>query len=178
MCGDSKAGPGEKMTKERALFDALEPLMVAELATCRPTLYSLPDYPVDGLPCTTAPRDPQETLATATTRRNYQTSNFVGESPRRVGQHGKIVNDTKRQSGQETQTTGDMVIGLLVLTSIPTVTGVAQGISAKKQENAKLKEKIKFNMTATLAIDGGPPKESWIVLAAGRVSRLISPVPA
>lgn len=71
-----------------------------------------------------------------------------------------------------------MVIGLLVLTSIPTVTGVAQGISAKKQENAKLKEKIKFNMTATLAIDGGPPKESWIVLAAGRVSGLISPVPA
>lgn len=71
-----------------------------------------------------------------------------------------------------------MVIGLLVLTSIPTVTGVAQGISAKKQENAKLKEKIKFNMTATLSIDGGPPKESWIVLAAGRVSKLISPVPA
>ncbi|KAK7720948.1 hypothetical protein SLS64_001241 [Diaporthe eres] len=62
-----------------------------------------------------------------------------------------------------------MVIGLLVLTSIPTVTGVAQGISAKKQENAKLKEKIKFNMTATLSIDGGPPKESWIVLAAGRM---------
>ncbi|KAH8749351.1 hypothetical protein F5883DRAFT_650339 [Diaporthe sp. PMI_573] len=42
-----------------------------------------------------------------------------------------------------------MVIGLLVLASIPTVTGVAQGISAKKQ-NAKLKEKINFNMTATL----------------------------
>ena len=54
--------------------------------------------------------------------------------------------------------------------------GVAQGIYAKKQENAKLKEKIKFNITATLSIDGGLPKESWIVLAAGRVSRLISPV--
>jgi hypothetical protein len=45
-----------------------------------------------------------------------------------------------------------MVIGLLVLASIPTVTGVAQGISAKKQ-NAKLKEKINFNMTATLSVE-------------------------
>lgn len=63
-----------------------------------------------------------------------------------------------------------MVLGLLVISAIPTVTGVAQGISSKKQQNAAMKEKIKFNMTATLAVDGGPPTEAWIVLANGRVS--------
>lgn len=63
-----------------------------------------------------------------------------------------------------------MVLGLLILSAIPTVTGVAQGISSKKQENAALKEKIKFNMTAVLSVDGGPPTEAWIVLRDGRVS--------
>lgn len=63
-----------------------------------------------------------------------------------------------------------MVLGLLILTAIPTVTGVAQGISSKKQENAALKEKIKFNMTAVLSVNGGPPTECWIVLRDGRVS--------
>lgn len=63
-----------------------------------------------------------------------------------------------------------MVLGLLILTAIPTVTGVAQGISSKKQENAAMKEKIKFNMTAVLSVNGGPPTEAWIVLRDGRVS--------
>lgn len=120
--------------------------------------------------------------ATTTTRRIYQNSNFVTESPLEhiVSGHTdrSSLYETTKERERDTQTTGKMVIGLLVLTSIPTVTGVAQGISAKKQENAKLKEKIKFNMTATLSIDEGPPKESWIVLAAGRVSGLMSPVPA
>lgn len=63
-----------------------------------------------------------------------------------------------------------MVIGLLTIAAIPTVTGVAQGISSKKTQNAQMKEKIKFNMTATLAVDGGEPTEAWIVLRNGRVS--------
>lgn len=65
-----------------------------------------------------------------------------------------------------------MVLGLLVIAAIPTVTGVAQGISSKKTQNAQMKEKIKFNMTATLSVDGGPPTEAWIVLRNGRVSTL------
>lgn len=68
-----------------------------------------------------------------------------------------------------------MVLGLLVISAIPTVTGVAQGISSKKQQNAAMKEKIKFNMTATLAVDGGPPTEAWIVLAGGKVSCVRKP---
>lgn len=63
-----------------------------------------------------------------------------------------------------------MVIGLLTIAAIPTVTGVAQGISSKKTQNAQMKEKIKFNMTATLAVDGGEPTEAWMVLRNGRVS--------
>lgn len=63
-----------------------------------------------------------------------------------------------------------MVLGLLIISAIPTVTGVAEGISSKKQQNAAMKEKIKFNMTATLSVDGGPPTEAWIVLHGGRVS--------
>lgn len=63
-----------------------------------------------------------------------------------------------------------MVLGLLIVSAIPTVTGVAEAISSKKQQNAQMKEKIKFNMTATLSIDGGPPTEAWIVLHEGRVS--------
>ncbi|KUI55915.1 hypothetical protein VM1G_03650 [Cytospora mali] len=62
-----------------------------------------------------------------------------------------------------------MVIGLLVLTAIPSVIGVAEAISSQKQQNAQMKEKIKFNMTATLSIDGGPPTEAWIVLIGGRM---------
>lgn len=67
-----------------------------------------------------------------------------------------------------------MVLGLLIVTAIPTVTGVAEAISSKKQQNAQMKEKIKFNMTATLSIDGGPPTEAWVVLYGGRVSSVLS----
>lgn len=63
-----------------------------------------------------------------------------------------------------------MVLGLLVITAIPSVIGVAEAISSQKQQNAQMKEKIKFNMTATLSVDGGPPTEAWIVLIGGRVS--------
>ncbi|KAF3767045.1 hypothetical protein M406DRAFT_254826 [Cryphonectria parasitica EP155] len=73
-----------------------------------------------------------------------------------------------------------MVIGLLVIAAIPTVTGVAEAISSKKQQNAAMKEKIKFNMTATLSVDGGPPTEAWIVLYGGRmyIDHPAAPVPA
>ncbi|KAJ2890214.1 uncharacterized protein MKZ38_002260 [Zalerion maritima] len=41
-----------------------------------------------------------------------------------------------------------MVLGLLVLTSIPTVVGVAEAISAQKQQNEQMKDRIKFNLSA------------------------------
>ncbi|UNI14840.1 hypothetical protein JDV02_001429 [Purpureocillium takamizusanense] len=44
-----------------------------------------------------------------------------------------------------------MVIGLLTITSIPTITGVAEAISAQKKQNAASKEQEKFNLTAMLA---------------------------
>lgn len=158
-------------------------MMGAELATCR-LAFTLCLTILWAVDCTAAPRDPQQTRARP--RRPGESINIlilsrVPTSYRTTRGDRRLYETRKgrqRPRDPETQTTDTMVIGLLVLTSIPTVTGVAQGISAKKQENAKLKEKIKFNMTATLAIDGGPPKESWIVLAAGRVSGLISPVPA
>ncbi|GJN77900.1 hypothetical protein VFPFJ_05066 [Purpureocillium lilacinum] len=46
-----------------------------------------------------------------------------------------------------------MVIGLLTITSIPTITGVAEAISAQKKQNASSKEQEKFNLTAMLARD-------------------------
>ena len=63
-----------------------------------------------------------------------------------------------------------MVIGLLTIAAIPTTIGVGQAVSAQKKQNAAAKEKAKFYLTATLAIDGGPPTEAWVVLVDNQVN--------
>jgi len=70
-----------------------------------------------------------------------------------------------------------MVIGLLVIAGIPTTIGVGQAVSAQKKQNAAAKEKAKFTVTVELSIDGGPPKESHVVLGGGKV-RLTSCYPS
>ena len=62
-----------------------------------------------------------------------------------------------------------MVIGLLTLAAIPTVTGVAQGISAQKQMNAKNKEQVKFNLTAMIQVGDEFREGCFCVLADGRI---------
>ena len=72
-----------------------------------------------------------------------------------------------------------MVIGLLTITSIPTITGVAEASSAQKKQNASSKEQEKFNLTAMLARDEdddstqGKWKETgFCVLKDGKVSAM------
>lgn len=66
-----------------------------------------------------------------------------------------------------------MVIGLLVVAGIPTTIGVCEALSAQKKANASAKEKAKFHLTATVALDGSGPVECWCILKNGKVS----PVP-
>lgn len=40
------------------------------------------------------------------------------------------------------------ILGLLTVTSIPTVTGVGQAVSAQKRQNAESKEQEKINLAA------------------------------
>lgn len=64
-----------------------------------------------------------------------------------------------------------MVIGLLVVSAIPTTIGICQGLSAQKKANAAAKEKAKFHLTTTLCLDGSEPVECWCILKDGKVSR-------
>lgn len=64
-----------------------------------------------------------------------------------------------------------MVLGLLIVSAIPTTVGVCQALSAQKKANNAEKEKAKFNLTTTVSLDGGNNfVECWCVLGAGRVS--------
>lgn len=63
-----------------------------------------------------------------------------------------------------------MVVGLLVVAAIPTTVGVCQALSAQKKADNAEKEKAKFNLTATVSLDGDEFTECWCVLGAGRVS--------
>lgn len=62
------------------------------------------------------------------------------------------------------------VVGLLVIAGIPTTVGVCEGLSAQKKANAAAKEKAKFNLTATISLDGERFEECYCVLKDGRVS--------
>ncbi|KAJ9149096.1 hypothetical protein NKR23_g4664 [Pleurostoma richardsiae] len=62
-----------------------------------------------------------------------------------------------------------MVIGLLTIGAIPTVIGVGEAISAQKRQNAAMKEKAKFHLTATLSVDGGPAEEAFCILTDGQL---------
>lgn len=68
-----------------------------------------------------------------------------------------------------------MVIGLLVVSAIPTTIGICQGLSAQKKANAAAKEKAKFHLTTTLCLDGSEPVECWCILKDGKVSPCIHP---
>ncbi|KAK2067647.1 hypothetical protein P8C59_001366 [Phyllachora maydis] len=61
-----------------------------------------------------------------------------------------------------------MVIGLLVISAIPTTIGVCQALSAQKKANEAAKEKNKFNLTATV-LANGQPVECFVVLQGGRL---------
>ncbi|KAK1777435.1 hypothetical protein QBC45DRAFT_487322 [Copromyces sp. CBS 386.78] len=62
-----------------------------------------------------------------------------------------------------------MVIGLLVVAGIPTTIGVCEALSAQKKANNAAKEKAKFQLTAAISLDGGPPEECFCVLRDGRL---------
>ncbi|KHN98418.1 uncharacterized protein MAM_03542 [Metarhizium album ARSEF 1941] len=54
-----------------------------------------------------------------------------------------------------------MVVGLLTITAIPTITGVAEAVSAQKRQNAASKEQEKINLAAEF--DGTrPPSEGLL----------------
>lgn len=62
------------------------------------------------------------------------------------------------------------IIGLLTVTSIPTITGVGQAVSAQKRQNAASKEQEKFNLTATVRREkGGKEEEAVCYLKGGKV---------
>ena len=64
----------------------------------------------------------------------------------------------------------NMVIGLLLISAIPTTVGVCQALSAQKKADAAAKEKAKFHLTATVCLDENGPVECWCVLKDGKVS--------
>jgi hypothetical protein len=63
-----------------------------------------------------------------------------------------------------------MVIGLLIVSAIPTTIGVCEALSEQKKANAAAKEKAKFYLTATVCLDDNGPVECWCVLKDGKVS--------
>ncbi|KXX72936.1 hypothetical protein MMYC01_210436 [Madurella mycetomatis] len=62
-----------------------------------------------------------------------------------------------------------MVIGLLVISGIPTTIGVCEALSAQKKADAAAKEKAKFHLTTTVSLDGEEPVECWCVLKEGKL---------
>ncbi|GAB1318605.1 hypothetical protein MFIFM68171_08815 [Madurella fahalii] len=62
-----------------------------------------------------------------------------------------------------------MVIGLLVISGIPTTIGVCEALSAQKKADAAAKEKAKFHLTVTVSLDGREPVECWCVLKEGKL---------
>lgn len=62
-----------------------------------------------------------------------------------------------------------MVIGLLLISAIPTTVGVCQALSAQKKADAAAKEKAKFHLTATVCLDENGPVECWCVLKDGKL---------
>ncbi|OIW32542.1 hypothetical protein CONLIGDRAFT_678932 [Coniochaeta ligniaria NRRL 30616] len=72
------------------------------------------------------------------------------------------------------------IVGLLVIAGIPTTVGVCEGLSAQKKANTAAKEKAKFNLTATISLDGERFEECYCVLKDGRlwIDHPDEPVPA
>ncbi|KAM7203834.1 hypothetical protein V8F20_003840 [Naviculisporaceae sp. PSN 640] len=62
-----------------------------------------------------------------------------------------------------------MVVGLLLVSAIPTTIGVCQALSAQKKANAAAKEKAKFHLSATVSLDGKRPIDCPVILKGGRL---------
>ncbi|KAK5660430.1 hypothetical protein OQA88_12974 [Cercophora sp. LCS_1] len=62
-----------------------------------------------------------------------------------------------------------MVIGLLIISAIPTTIGVCEALSAQKKADAAAKEKAKFHLTADICLDENGPVECWCVLKDGKL---------
>ena len=62
-------------------------------------------------------------------------------------------------------------LGLIIIGSIPTVIGVAEAMSAQKQQNQQAKERIKFFLTAKFTDVNSPIKEATVVLRNGKVRK-------
>lgn len=79
--------------------------------------------------------------------------------------------------GKRTTTSvyAEMVIGLLAIAAIPTVTGVGQGISVQKKQNAAAKEQEKFHLTAMMPMDGELREAAFCVLLDGKVRTSMFP---
>jgi len=67
-----------------------------------------------------------------------------------------------------------MVIGLLAIAAIPTVTGVAQAVSAQQRQQEACKSQLKFMLTAMLPVEGELREAAFCVLVDGQVSSLSS----
>lgn len=59
------------------------------------------------------------------------------------------------------------IVGLLVTAGITTTVGVCEGLSAQKKANNAAKEKAKFNLTATVSLDGERFEECYCILKNG-----------
>jgi hypothetical protein len=62
-----------------------------------------------------------------------------------------------------------MVIGLLLISALPTTVGVCQALSAQKRADAAAKEKAKFHLTAAVNLDENGPVECWCALRDGKL---------
>lgn len=62
-----------------------------------------------------------------------------------------------------------MVLGLLIVSAIPTTIGICQGLSTQKKANGAAKEKAKFHLTVTVSLDENGPTECWCVLKDGKL---------
>lgn len=64
--------------------------------------------------------------------------------------------------------------GFLVITSIPTVIGIAQAIDGQKRQNQQAKERVKFHLTARFSVDGVSVPEQGIVVFKDKKVSLVS----
>ncbi|KAI6778964.1 uncharacterized protein J7T54_002606 [Emericellopsis cladophorae] len=62
-----------------------------------------------------------------------------------------------------------MVIGLLAIAAIPTVTGVAQAVSAQQRQQESCKQQLKFMLTAMLPVEGELREAAFCVLVDGQL---------
>ncbi|KAI2633405.1 hypothetical protein GGS21DRAFT_133852 [Xylaria nigripes] len=61
-------------------------------------------------------------------------------------------------------------LGLMTVTSIPTVIGVAEAIDAQKKQDKQAKERVKFQLTAKFSDDDvSPPQTAYLVFKDNKI---------